>query len=104
MAASLKLFREQKAPWAPGGLPPPPHATILFLLRPLPGCGGGSEGKPPSGAGARPRLPAPAQAHSSREKQQQASQELSRAPTEHLTGRELSWELHARSVLSDNPI
>ena len=54
MAASLKLFREQKAPWAPGGLSPPPHAIILFLLRLLPGLGGGTEGKPPSGAGAGP--------------------------------------------------
>lgn len=102
MAASLKLFREQKAPWAPGGLSPPPHAIILFLLRLLPGWGEEARASrhlelgPPR---LRPRKRAPPGTTATRKRQ-----ELSRAPTEHLTGRELSWELHGRSSLSDNPI
>lgn len=80
MAASLKLFREQKAPWAPGGLSPPPHAIILFLLRLLPGWGEEARASRHLELGP-PRLPASAQARSSREQQQQES---NRSCLEHL--------------------
>lgn len=102
MAASLKLFREQKAPWAPGGLSPPPCAIILS---PAPTARVGRRKRGQAAIWScwrpvrrRPRKRAPP------EKATRKPHELSPAPTEQLTGRELSWELHALSVLPDSPI